>query len=189
MLMLSRRNLLLGLAVAGCGRALVDDLPSEDITGRPVSAPNVLKIVIFEFNEVDLLFHTGLIIQTPQTRMIFDPMGAWESDECRRDGELIRNVTSEAEAQYLERVGLAPQNIGWTVHLFETPVSAAVATRAMALAEERPPPLPLHCAKEVSTVLSNLPGFDFVEPDVLTADLYRTLRARSEFSYTRRFIN
>jgi hypothetical protein len=185
----TRRVFLGGMLAAGCSRLLVEDLPEHDILLPPISTPHVLKIVIFEINGLGLPFHTGMIIHTPETRLIFDPLGEWESDQCRRDGEIIRETTPEIEAQYLARAGLATEELGWTLHLFEIEVAPDVATRAIALVEASRPVLPLHCAKEVSTLLAALPGFEFVEPNVVTADLYRTLRARPDFRYTRRAIN
>jgi hypothetical protein len=84
---------------------------------------------------------------------------------------------------------MATEELGRTLHLFEVDVTADVAARAIALVEASRPVLPLRCAKVVGTIMAALPGFEFVEPNVVTADLYRTLRARSDFRYTRRAIN
>jgi len=167
----------------------VDDLPEQDIVSPPVVSAHVLKVVIFELNALGLPFHSGLILHTPETRLIFDPLGKWQSDQCVRDGEVFRNVTPEVEAQYLAREGLATEAIGWTLHLFEIGISAETAARAQELITSSRPVLPLHCAQEVSSILARLPGFEFVTPNIVTADLYRALRARQEISYTRRVIN
>ncbi len=186
---LTRRALLLGFAVAGCSRILVQDLPTQDVTPPPLVAPYVLKVVIFELGNQGLPFHTGMIVHTPQTRLIFDPLGKWNSEECPREGTLFRDPSPESEAHYLRRSGMVTQNLSGAVHIFEIAVTRDVAAQAIALAEVSNPGLPLHCAKEVSSILAELPGFAFVDPNVVTADLYRTLRDRPEFSYTRRAIN
>lgn len=185
---LTRRALLLGFAVAGCSRVLVADIPSQDVTPPPLVAANVLKVVFFELGTQGLPYHTALIIHTPHTRLILDPLGKWETDQCRRDGDVLRNPTPEVEALYLRREGLVTESITNAVHVFEIAVSAETADRAIALAEASMPNLPLHCAKEVSTILAQLPGFEFIDANIVPADLYRALRARPDFSYTRRAI-
>ncbi|WP_323037534.1 hypothetical protein [Pararhodobacter sp.] len=187
--MLTRRALLLGFVVAGCSRILVPDLPEQDVTSPPLVAPNVLKVVIFELGSQGLPFHTGMIVHTPQTRIIFDPLSTWESAQIQRDGQVFRDPSPEIEAAYLRREGLTTQALSRAVHIFEIAVPADVAAQAIALAGASDPNLPLQCAKEVSTLLAQLPGFEFVDPDVVPAVLYRTLREHPEFRYTRRAIH
>jgi hypothetical protein len=72
----TRRVFLGGMLAAGCSRLFVEDLPEHDIVPPSISSPHILKIVIFEINGLSLPFHTGMIIHTPETRLIFDPLGA-----------------------------------------------------------------------------------------------------------------
>jgi len=177
----------LGTALlAGCGRLTVPDLPDTDVAPRPPQAPNRLRIAIFEIAGLDFPFHAGLIVHTPQSSIIFDPLGHWTSADCSREDDVFRDPTDAVVAAYLARDGLLSLNVGWTLHLFEIAVPASVAERAMRLALASPDYPPLHCAQAVSTVLAQLPGFEFVEPGVVTADLYRVLRAQPAFTYTRR---
>lgn len=187
---LARRAVLGGLCVpivvlSGCSRILVHDLPTEDITPPPLNASSELRIALFEVRPVGLPFHAGLIIHSPHERVIFDPLGAWESDSCERQNDMLRNPSAQVEAAYLARSGDFPLQGAWTLHLFEIAVAPEVAMQAVTLAAQTPDLPPLHCAFAVSSLLAQLPGFDFVEPNVVTADLYRTLRARPQFRYTR----
>lgn len=189
-LILGRRGVLAGavsaaVVLTGCS-TLFEPGDGADIEAPPLATNSKLRVVIFELEGLDLPFHAGLIIPTPETTVIFDPLGRWEPDQCTREGDLIRNPTAQDEARYLARDGVGPAGATWTLHHLETAVPPAVSRQALALAEQTPPLPPLHCAYAVSSLLSRLPGFSYVEPDVVTADLLRRLRDRPEFVYSRR---
>tara|TARA_R110002073_G_scaffold1471_12_gene10217 strand:- start:3538 stop:4143 length:606 start_codon:yes stop_codon:yes gene_type:complete len=186
-----RRRLLLaslagaGLLMTGC-TALLDPGDGPDIVAPPLATNSKLRVVIFELEALDLPFHAGIVIYTPEETVIFDPLGRWEPDQCSRDGHLIRDPAPADMARYLARDGVGPAGTSWTVHQVEIAVPPAVARQALALALQTPALPPLHCAYAVSSLLSRLPGFSDVEPDVVTAGLLRTLRDRPDAAYSRR---
>ncbi|MCB1362093.1 MAG: hypothetical protein H6899_11685 [Rhodobacter sp.] len=191
-LTVSRRGLLAAAAaataaLAGCSRLTHGALPPADPPAVSTD-PALLRIVIFEIGGLDLPFHAGLVIHTPDGVSIFDPAGNWQPQaaQCTRDGDMLRQVTPQGEAAYLSREGLGEAPGHWVVHVFDRPVSAATARLALARAEAAPPVPPLHCALGVGTVLADLPGFDFIDPGWVTADLLQALLGRPGFTYARR---
>lgn len=184
---LTRRSFVL-LALAGCTRVQHDALPPT--RDAPVTAPNRLRIVIFEMAGLDVPFHAGLIVHAGGVGSIYDPAGAWQpaTDSCTREGEVIRAITPVDEEAYLARTGIRYSVGGWVVHLFDVAVSRAVAELALRRMVERPPSLPLHCSHNVSSVLAGLPGFDGLRPHRITADLLAELLARDNLTYTRRSV-
>ena len=183
---LNRRALVLGaLALAGCAVLTPADLP---VPAASVPEPAAsLAIVIFEISGLTLPFHTGLIIRTPEEVAIYDPSGTWDGQgSCTRDGEMIRDVSPAQIDSYLRHDGLNYAPGGWTVHRFDRAVTPDLARLALAQAVAAAPTPILHCSFGVTTLLSGLPGFDFIEPEHITGTLLRELVLRDDFTYTRR---
>jgi len=186
---LTRRGVLAGvtgLAVTGLGGcAVFTPAQLPDPSASRASAAS-LRIVLFEVEALNLPFHTGLIIRTPEGVTIYDPSARRDPGEgCYRDGDLIRSVGPAAEAAYLARAGLPGVPGGWTVHVFERAVSPELARLALDRAEAAQRMPPLHCTFGVTTLLASLPGFDFVSPQPVTGAFLRSLLLREEFTYTR----
>ncbi|WP_068305800.1 hypothetical protein [Pararhodobacter sp. CCB-MM2] len=183
---LTRRALVLGaLALGACARVTHGELPEP--FGAPVTTPPALRVVIFEIQQPDLPFHTGLVIRTAGETMILDPAGEWEPGhlQCTRDGQVLRRITPELEQAYLTRDGIGYLPDSWTTHVVDIPVPAATAALAAERALAVGPVLPLQCATTVSTLLASLPEFDEIEPGWITADLLRALVLRPGVSYLR----
>lgn len=184
----TRRAVLLGaLALGGCAALAPAELPAPVPAGRaPVPAAS-LQIVIFEMRDLSLPFHTGLIIRTPEEVAIYDPSGTWDMrGRCTREGEMIRHTTPAQIESYLRHDGLRYAPGGWVVHLFERAVPPDLARLALARAAQAAPTPILHCTYGVTSLLSGLPGFDFIEPQRVTGALLRSLVLRDDFTYTRR---
>lgn len=183
---LTRRGFVL-LALAGCARVQHPD-PLPPTRGAAVPPVNRLRLVIFELGGIDLPFHTGLIVHAGGQGAIYDPAGIWEpvTDACTRQGEVLVNVTPADEEAYLTRIGISYAMGDWVVHVFDRAVSRAVADLAVQRMALRPPSLPLHCAHNVSSLVAGLPGFDWLTPHRITADLLADLLARDDLTYTRR---
>lgn len=182
----TRRLVLLGaLALGGCAVLTPEDLP--DPAPRPPEPAAGLAIVIFEMRGLALPFHTGLIIRTPEEVAIYDPSGIWDGQgTCQREGEMIRRATPAQVDSYLRRDGLNYAPGGWIVHRFDRAVPADLARLALRRAAAAPASAPLHCTHDVTALLSGLPGFEFIEPEHVTATLLRLLVLRDDFTYTRR---
>ena len=146
-----------------------------------------LTIVIFEIGAVALPFHTGLIIRLPDEVAIYDPSGTWDGDgTCPREGEMIRHATPEQVDSYLRHDGLDYAPGGFTLHQFERAVPTGLARDVLQRAVAAPPTPVLHCTYGVTTLLSQVPGFEFLDPTHVTGSLLRTLVLRDDFIYTRR---
>jgi hypothetical protein len=151
---------------------------------QPYPGPYRLRIAIFELERIDLPFHSGLLIDAPQGRILYDPAGFWQSSQCARSSDVHYPMTDATAESWLAREGLERTGRHWTLHLFETDVSPEVAAQAFALALSRPPAPVLTCAWSVADLLSNLPGFEGITPRIVTALLLDQLRARSDLAYT-----
>lgn len=175
------------LALAGCARVQHAE-PLPPARGAPVTAPDRLRIVIFELGGVDLPFHTGLIVRSGGRTTIYDPAGIWEpvTDTCTRQGEVLSDVTPTDEEAYLARTGIRYSLGDWVVHVFDLAVPRDVAALAVERMAARPLSLPLHCTQNVSSLLAGLPGLGWITPHHVTADFLADLLARDDLTYTRR---
>ena len=182
---LTRRAALALLVLGGCARLRHGPLP--DPSGPPLTAP-FLRVAIFELRAQDIPFHAGLIVHGADEVLLFDPAGYWRPDppQCQRQGQVFRAITPEVEAGYLSRQGIIYAPGGWVVHVLDIPVPAATAARAASRALDWGAVAPLHCAHTVSTLLSELPGFEGVRPGIVTRDLLNALLLREDVTYTRR---
>lgn len=181
----TRRAVVLGaLALAGCAAFTPANLPEPAARGPDAAAS--LGIVIFEIAGLSLPFHTGLIIRTPGEVAIYDPSGTWDGrGSCPRDGEMIRHATSAQIDSYLRHDGLNYAPGGWIVHRFDRAVPVDLAQLALERAAAAPPTPILHCTFGVTSLLSDLPGFEFIASQHVTGVLLRTLVLRDDFTYTR----
>jgi len=186
---LSRRLLLLAaptmLALAAsCTGAIRGLAPPPAASDPPLPGPWRLRIAIFEDDNLDLPFHTGMLIDAPEGRILYDPAGFWRDEGCSRYRDVHYPMDDAAAEDWLSRGGLEGLPGRWKLHLFETEVPAAVASQAHALALSRPPAPSLACAWSVAELLSELPGFQDIRPRFLTARLLQALQARGDLTYT-----
>jgi len=188
---IGRRALLAALAggtalagAGGCTGWFLGQGPAP--APRPYPGPYRLRIAIFELRRLDLPFHTGLLIDAPQGRILYDPAGHWRHDACQRHADVHHPMTEATVTAFLNRDGFdfAPQS--WQLHLFEARVSPATAARAHDLALGTPPALAMHCTGSVSALLSRLPEFADIRPSLITAQLLAALRTRPDLRYETR---
>jgi hypothetical protein len=179
---LTRRAVLLaGLAgLSACVGAVRGYDPPPAPAAQAYPGPYRLRIAIFEAARLDLPFHAGLLIDAPQGRILYDPAGYWQSDQCGRTGDVHHPIDDAAAEAWLARGGLEVLGGSWTLHLFEADVAPQVAARAHDLALSRPAMPGMTCAWSVADLLSELPGFDWVRPRIVTARLLDQLRARPD---------
>ncbi len=180
------RRAALGLMLAGCARVQLDALPEPQ--GAPVTASSRLRVVFFEVSGTSVPFHTGLIVHTPQTLLIYDPAGKWRPSTLpyHRDGDTFRDVSPAFEEAYLIRDGIRYFPHTWRTHVFDVGVTPEIGQRALDRVNSSELALPLHCAYAVSTVLSGLPGFEDIEPHRITTVLFDALLLRDDVTYSRR---
>lgn len=190
---LSRRRLILGtpaalLVASGCTGLMRGRDPAPEPVAQGQAGPWRLRIAIFEMRSLGLPYHTGLLIDAPEGRILYDPAGRWRHQECQRHADVHHPMTDATVAAYLNRdgFGFAPES--WQLHLFEAEVPAAVASRAHSLAIDRIPAPSLACTHSVATLLSELDGFDDLRAHVVTARLLSALQARPDLSYTTRIV-
>lgn len=176
-------------ALAGCVGSVRGHDAAPAPPARAYPGPYRLRIAIFEAARLDLPFHAGLLIDAPQGRILYDPAGYWQSAQCSRTGDVHHPIDDAAAEAWLSRGGLEILGGRWTRHLFETEVSAEVAARAHDLALTRPAMPGMTCAWSVADLLSDLPGFQGIEPRIVTARLLAQLRVHPGLTYTVRRLN
>lgn len=179
--------LLAATGLAACVGAVRGHAPPPEPAPHP--GPYRLRIAIFEAAGLALPFHAGMLIDAPEGRVLYDPAGYWQSDHCARSGDVHYPIDDAVAESWLARGGLEVLGGRWVLHLFETEVPGPVASRARALALESPVMPVGACAWSVARVLSQLPGFERIEPHFVTARVLAELRARSDLRYTRRALN
>lgn len=186
-----RRKAFLGgaaLMLAGCAGSVFGRDPQPEPAARAYPGPYLLRIAIFEQRQLDLPFHSGLLIHAPEGRILYDPAGWWRHDQCRRSADVFHPMTDRTEADYLARGSFVSRPGFWRLHLFEARVGAEVASLAHARALARAPQPALGCAYAVADLLSGLPGFEDIRPRIVTAEFLDALIARPGLSYTVRVL-
>ncbi|MBR9820011.1 MAG: hypothetical protein GYB51_03295 [Rhodobacteraceae bacterium] len=156
------KRLLLALAaiatLAGCGARNADyEQPAPDVArGSYVhGGPPSLTLITIRTNDSGKGSHTALMINAEE-RVIFDPAGSFRHAQIRREGDVL--------------VGISP--IFWegfrsmharATHRVETQtviVSPEVASQALALAYRSGAAPSAYCARNTSSLLKQLPGFE-----------------------------
>ncbi|MCC5969617.1 MAG: hypothetical protein JJU15_06680 [Pararhodobacter sp.] len=183
----TRRGFLLGgmAALPGCA-GVVFGRPGPFAPRYTHDGPSRLRIAVFEVEPIDFMMHTGLIIYTPDDRVLYDPGGFWRDPRAVRRLDVTRGFSPELEASYLSRSSLLSSADIWTLHLWETEVPDAVALQAVEIAESREPYCFGGCAYGVSSLLRELPGFEGVRTSLIPANLVRYLHARADMQYSSR---
>lgn len=181
-----RRELLLGLmALSGCGGQLFT--AATDDPGPPFALPGAsrLRIAIFEIRELSFPFHAGVIIHSPEERIIYDPGGYWHHPQARRIRDVTHGLTPELEEHYMSRGALQDLPWSWRWHLFETEVPDDVARDLVARARTREVVPPGFCVPGTVTLLRHAPGFEGLPMSLLPGVLLAALRARDDLAYSR----
>ena len=182
-----RRTVLLGLmSLSACGGQLYG--AATDDPGQPFAlpGPSRLRIAIFEIDQLRFPFHAGVIIHSPEARILYDPGGYWHHEQAPRIGDVSHGMTPELEAHYFARDTLQGLPFRWTLHLFETEVPDEVARRAVALAQKRDILPPGLCVPGTVSLLRKLPGFGDLPMSLLPGVLLGALRRRDDLEYTRK---
>jgi len=182
-----RRAFLFGslAALPGCSSALFG-LPGEPAPPFDHDGPSKMRVAAFEVEPVDFMLHTGLIVHTPEDRVLYDPGGFWRDRRAIRRGDVVRGMNPRLEESYLTRASLALSSRIWTLHLFEAEVPDDVARRAVEIAEERDPYMFGGCSYGVSSLLAELPGFEDIRVTFAPSGLVAQLQARNDFRYSTR---
>lgn len=175
------------MALAGCAGRVYG---VADDPGPPFRAPGAsrLRIAVFEMQQPPLPFHTGVIIHAPEGHVVYDPAGFWHHPDAPRINDVSHGMTPELEDLYLRRRSPGLRADNWVLHLFETEVPPAVASRAVAIAVEREPLVFGACAWGLTTLLARLPGFEDIRPALLPSGALVQLQARNDLRYSHRVI-
>ncbi|KPQ06029.1 MAG: hypothetical protein HLUCCA12_12530 [Rhodobacteraceae bacterium HLUCCA12] len=159
-------------------------LSAQPAAPYPDGGASRLRIALFEVDSLDFMLHSGLIIHTPEDRVLYDPGGYWADPRAVRRYDVTRGLSPELEESYLSRQSLVSGPDFWKLHLWETEVPDAVARQAVEIAEARTPYVFGGCSYGVTSLLRQLPGFEDIRVTFVPAELAAQLRARNDLRYS-----
>jgi len=181
---LTRRGalaLLGALALPGCAGLAHRDAPRPELARRALSEGR-LSVVVFEHVPNAFPFHTALIVEGPQGRILYDPGGFWDDGLGGRVNDVTFNLTPAREAAYLNRDYFGHRPGTWRVYRFDRALPPAQAEALIEAAAARAPVPSGACAIATAGVLRQLQGFEGTPVNIFPSVLLRDLRARGDMA-------
>lgn len=169
---MDRRLFLAGLplALAGCGAQEVwapDDVIARAIYRDP--GPKHLTLYTMRNVHYGNGAHSAILINASQ-RVMFDPAGAWKQDQMPERNDVLFGASPQLEQYYVS----FHARITYYVIGQKVPVTPEAAEQALNLALVAGPVSQANCARSVSRIVRQLPGFENVRqtwwPNTLVDD-------------------
>jgi len=151
--------LLLPVALAACGAAEPVWAPDAEVaraTYRHDGPPSLTLVTVIN-NKSGSGGHSGLIVNGSQ-RVIFDPAGSFKTPQVPERNDVIIGANPRVLAFYVD-YHARPE---WHVVMQEVRVSPEVAQRALSLVQNNGAVPKAQCAKSITAILQQLPGFGHV---------------------------
>ena len=155
------RHVAMVLAVAtltACGAAEPVWAPDVEVA-RSVyrdDGPPSLTLYTVISNSSNAGLHTGLLINAPSQRAMFDPAGTFKHPHLPERNDVVFGMSDPAVDFYIDYHA----RITFRVVEQVIPVSAEVAELALARARAYGAVPKAHCANSTSEILAGLPGFE-----------------------------
>ncbi len=148
--------LVVPLLLAACGAQSVwaPDAEVNKAIYRSGNPPSVTLITVIEANTGEG-GHSALMIDGSQ-RVIFDPAGSWYYPGVPERNDVDYGITDRMHRFYVE---YHARDV-WFVREQKLPVTLAQADALIAAAEANGPSPKMFCARSVSGVLHQVPGFE-----------------------------
>lgn len=124
---------------------------------RPYDGPNKLTIFTVESTRNGAGAHSALMVSDSH-RALFDPAGTFRHPRAPERNDVIFGVSDNVLSVYIDYHARETYN----VRIQEIEVTPEVAARAMTLIQEYGPVAKAHCNVAVTSILSDLPGFEGV---------------------------
>jgi hypothetical protein len=165
-----RRAVLFGLplTLAGCGAQSV--WAPDDVVARAAyvhDGPPVIALYTMKNVDSDNGAHTAMLINASQ-RVIFDPAGSLRHPEIPERNDVLFGVTPRVQ-EFFE--GYHARETYYVVRMAKV-VAPEVAEQCFRLAlQAGPVPRPF-CTQATSRILSQLPGFERINPALLPDSLH-----------------
>lgn len=123
--------------------------------------------------------HSGLLIDASE-RVLYDPAGSFQASTVPERNDLLHGITPEVERLYLSYHARTQ----YYVITQSITVPPAVAEQALRLAQDYGAVPKANCARAISAILGQLPGFTQIDrtwfPDNLEADFAQLPGVRTE---------
>ena len=159
------------MSLAGCASDTTGtDSRPEVVRQAAYRHPGPPKLTLFTMvsNNTGAGAHTSLMINGSQ-RVIFDPAGSVRHSAVPEVRDVLYGITPRIASFYES----AHARTSYHVVIQEVEVPAAVAEKALVLAQERGPVGQLFCTQSTSSILSELPGFGSIRPTLFPKGLSR----------------
>lgn len=154
--------LLLGAAVlAGCSENKKPNADAATLAAASYShnGPPALTLITVINNRTGKGGHTGLMVNASE-RVIFDPAGSFYADVVPERDDVLYGITPGVAQAYSS----AHARSAWHVRTQKIEVTAAQAQRAYELVLANGRVAGAFCARSTSELLSQIPGFESIEP-------------------------
>jgi hypothetical protein len=150
-------SLALPVVAAGCSAPVVwaPDDEVERVVQPPVGPPALTLFTVIS-NETEDGAHSGLLINAPEQRVLFDPAGTWYHPAAAERNDLHYGISERVLAHYLDY----HTRITYRTVVQRIEVAPEIASRALALAQQAGPVPQALCAMSISGLLRELPGFE-----------------------------
>ncbi len=163
------------LSLAGCASDTTStDAAPEVVRQAAYRHPGPPRLTLFTMvsNNTGAGAHTSLMINGSQ-RVIFDPAGSVRHSAVPEVRDVLYGITPRIASFYES----AHARTSYHVVIQEVEVPAAVAEKALVLAQQRGPVGQLFCTQSTSSILSELPGFESISPTLFPKGLSRQFGA------------
>ncbi len=163
--------LMAGLALAGCAADTTTTDAAPDVVARSAyrdDGPPKLTLFTMVSNSSGAGAHSSLMINASQ-RVIFDPAGSVRHSAVPEVRDVLYGITPRIASFYES----AHARTTYHVVIQEVEVPAAVAEKALQLAQRRGPVAQMYCTQSTSSLLRELPGFDSISTTFFPKSLSR----------------
>ena len=178
-----RRTFLAGapLALAACGSGEAIWAPDDQVRAAFTAGTQPPSITLYTMLNVgsDNGAHSALMVNASQ-RVMFDPAGTFKHPSIPERNDVLFGMNPQVEAFYVSFHARET----YYVEGLEFQVSADVAERALGLVMQAGPVPKANCTRSVSTLLSQLPGFQSTSVTWFPDKLHDQLKTRPDAKFT-----
>jgi len=150
---------LVALAVLAACTKPVTFAPEAEVVAAQYRHSGPTEIVLYNVvrNQSGSGEHAGLLINASQ-RVLFDPAGSWNHPDAPERHDVHYGMTDRMVQTYLGY----HSSVDYHVMVYRLQVTPSVAERIKQLAEAYGPVPDAQCARSISAILRQVPGFEGV---------------------------
>ena len=149
---------LMGLTACG-GEVIVASDAQVARYDTPGTPPPSVKLITVIRESTGSGGHSALVVNAPSQRVVFDPAGTFESEVTPERNDVHFGITPNMEKAYVD-YHVRP---AWYADIQTIEVSAAVAEQLLRDVKAYGAVSKAYCARSVSSILGNTPGFEDID--------------------------